>query len=192
MIALTARKVRVTAVHDGDSIKVDDLGAGLRYWIRVEGIDAPEVYAPGFSIEQNSGPEAGQFLRDLVKGKDIEIVEVGRDGWGRRLCTVWFEGQELGDVMVKRGWAWSWPGSISYNRLRRLQGEAKRKGIGLWAFPGAVRPATWRKRKMKMVREVADPNFWADEVIGYDLESASDESGDPPKVSQPPVVLGPK
>lgn len=150
-------------VHDGDSIRVEDKAAGLRYWLRLEGIDAPEVYAPGYSVDQTFGKESAAFVRDYLKGKTLMVNILKRDVYNRRVAQVWLDGQPVGETFISKGWAWA----DSTNALKkRLQAAAKSAKLGLWGQPGRkVRPSTWRKNKMSGKRSEVDLSMWADEPL---------------------------
>lgn len=147
----------VKAVHDGDSIKVlfDD---GEVSWIRIWGIDAPEVFSNHVGANQPFGKESGQALRDLTKGNRVEVQTLFSDQFNRMICKVklinltdrrldidltWFQ--------IVKGFAW-WlpePKMTSDERtwLKGWHDTAKSDKVGLWADPGRkLRPSTWRER----------------------------------------------
>ena len=153
----------VLSVHDGDSIRVavqfkDETGKELvsKFALRIGQIDAPEVYAPGYSTDQPFGKEAGQYLRSLVKGKKVAIQkEFKRDPWDRRVSFVIASGKDneeygldVASEMVHNGWAWAGLGagsSVALQSLRVLQESAKAKKVGLWAGENPIRPSVWRR-----------------------------------------------
>ena len=80
----------VVSVHDGDSITCEiEMGCKIRltnYKIRLSGINAPELSAPG-------GQEAAAYLRKQVDGKRIVLMTY-RDAtgkYGRLLAVVWLK-----------------------------------------------------------------------------------------------------
>lgn len=153
----------VLSVHDGDSIRVavpfkDESGKELvsKFALRIGQIDAPEVYAPGYSTDQPFGREAGNYLRELLKGKQVAIQkEFKRDAWDRRVSSVIVHkhdteeyGFDVSSDMVQNGWAWAGLGSGSSETLqllRILQESAKARKAGLWAGEKPVRPSVWRR-----------------------------------------------
>lgn len=149
-------------VHDGDSLFVKDAAAGLGYWIRLRAIDAPEVYAPGFSVDQPFGDAAAQQVRELVKGKTLHVQVVNRDKYGRRVANALMEnGQDLCAHIVQQGWAWT-TGKV----YRKEQAEARQARRGLWELEKPLPPAAWRMRfRNKIQRTAFDPNMWADEPL---------------------------
>lgn len=82
-------KVDVIGVHDGDTVTVSvHLGFGLLFAtsIRLAGINAPELSAPG-------GMEARDYLRELVAGSAGPWTAVtyksGHEKFGRWLATLY-------------------------------------------------------------------------------------------------------
>jgi len=141
------KTVKCIAVHDGDSIRVEDKEEGLRYWLRLPDSDAPEVFAPGFSTNQPYGKESGGKLREILKGNEIQIEVIGRDVYNRRLANVRLDNLNVEEFMVGNGHSWSYLNSPLYPEFKTLQANAKREKIGLWGLPGIkMRPSNWRKR----------------------------------------------
>lgn len=161
----------VKAVHDGDSIKVK-FEDGEVSWVRLYGCDAPEVVSNHVSATQPGGVEAGKFLRDLVKGKQVQIETLFRDEFKRMICKVDFttnweiaSGVDLSEIMIKQGFAWflADPKMPVEKKvyLKSLQDQAKKNKFGLWGQSGRkVRPSTWRGRNHNPVGFVNDPELW--------------------------------
>jgi len=95
------RYERVTSVIDGDTI---ELASGER--VRYIGIDTPETHHPDKPIEC-FGIEATVRNRELVEGKDIELVSEGedRDKFGRLLRHVFIDGTFVNAQLVWEGFA---------------------------------------------------------------------------------------
>ena len=92
---------RVASVIDGDTI---ELASGER--VRYIGIDTPETHHPDKPIEC-FGIEATVRNRELVEGKDIELVSEGedRDKFGRLLRHVFIDGTFVNAQLVWEGFA---------------------------------------------------------------------------------------
>ncbi len=95
----------VDRVIDGDTIVVHlGIGPGLELHgvhVRIEGINAPEVRAPG-------GPEARDYARSLLpEGTEITLTSTHSDKYGRLLAFVMLEasGLDFGFAMVEAGHA---------------------------------------------------------------------------------------
>lgn len=149
----------VKAVHDGDSIKVK-FEDGEIVWIRLYGCDAPEVHSNYVSAGQPYGKEAGGFLRNLIKGKEVEVRTLFRDQFKRMICKVDLivkDGDrpdakiDLTEHLIVNGCAWflSEPKmdvKIS-EMLKNSHNLAKIRKNGLWGEEGRkLRPSTWRER----------------------------------------------
>jgi len=100
-------KANVIKVYDGDTITVDiDLGIGVwlrKQSIRLYGIDAPEVRGS----EKIEGKKSRDWLREKILGKEI-ILKTIKDKtgkYGRLLGEVWFENENINDLLVKAGMA---------------------------------------------------------------------------------------
>lgn len=157
------KQVVCRRVHDGDSIFVEDAKAGLRYWLRLRSIDTPEVYAPGYSVDQPFGREVGDTVRDWLKGQKLSINITGRDKYGRRLADVFWNDEHVNKTLVRSGHAWA----IS-SIFQADQDYAKSLGLGFWSVtdPAPVRPSRWRAMHKNLIsRETFNPNMWADEKI---------------------------
>jgi len=84
---------KVVAVTDGDTLLLE---TGEE--IRLAGIDAPEWYETG-------GPEATQFLRDLVLGKVVEIKRIETGYYGRVIAEISINGRDAGALLCREGLA---------------------------------------------------------------------------------------
>lgn len=125
-----------TAV-DGDSIEY----FGER--IRLQGIDAPELYQKCWNSsgeEYFCGLEALHFLQDKIKNKKISCeCEQKNDKYGRKLCECFAASENLNAEMVENGYA------VSYKTEKYLSAEksasSAKKGIWQGKF---MRPAIYR------------------------------------------------
>lgn len=89
-------------VTDGDTLRCGEER------IRLTGIDAPELRecnprrrrcAPG------DGRASRQALQRAIAGRDLQIVRLGRDRYGRTLAAVFVDGRNLACVQLKAGQA---------------------------------------------------------------------------------------
>lgn len=100
-------KANVIKVYDGDTITVDiDLGLGIwlhKQSIRLYGIDAPEVRGS----EKIEGKKSRDWLREKILGKEIVLKTIkDKTGkYGRLLGEVWFENENINDLLVEVGMA---------------------------------------------------------------------------------------
>jgi endonuclease YncB( thermonuclease family) len=90
---------RVTAVTDGDTIKVE-LDSGL-IKVRFDSIDAPEK-------DQVWGKQARDALSRRVAGQVVELKVSSQDRYDRMVATVYLAGESLNEWMVNQGHAWAY------------------------------------------------------------------------------------
>lgn len=129
----------VLRVKDGDSLVVERLPQKRVSEIRLAGIDAPELGQPW-------GPSARAALRRLVQGRQVTVVVVDRDRYGRLVGKLWVGGTYVNAAMTRSGNAWAVRQYGADAEVRAGHAAARREGRGLWALPPEQRipPATWR------------------------------------------------
>jgi endonuclease YncB( thermonuclease family) len=134
---------RVTAVNDGDTIKVLTAEKQLLR-VRVAWIDAPES-------SQAFGQRAKQAMSALVFGKDVELRFHTVDRYGRLICMVLVDGTDAGLELIREGFAWAYAkylpeASLDIQRsYTAAEAAARARSIGLWADPDPVPPWQYRK-----------------------------------------------
>ncbi|MEA2288314.1 MAG: micrococcal nuclease [Solirubrobacteraceae bacterium] len=110
---------RVTRVVDGDTIHVSVDGRDET--VRLIGIDTPEVGECGFRA-------ASRALGELAAGRRVELVADGsqdeRDRYGRLLAYVDRGDLDLGETMLRRGWAEVYVFDRAFERLGRYREAA--------------------------------------------------------------------
>jgi micrococcal nuclease len=105
---LCAWAQRPNCVIDGDTIRY----GGLK--IRLEDIDAPEVFSPKCPSERARGERATRRLLELINKGPFELVRTGErdeDRYGRKLRTLERAGRSLGAILVAEGLARPWDGA---------------------------------------------------------------------------------
>lgn len=122
----------VAEVIDGDTIKLTN-GEKVRYI----GIDTPELHSSRDKIEYYA-EEAYRANRKLVIGKKVtlEFDVQKRDRYGRLLAYVYVDGLMVNEWLVANGYARvaTFPPNVKYaERFRRLEREARKQRLGLWA-----------------------------------------------------------
>lgn len=131
---------KVVGVMDGDTIKVMHDGKAEK--IRLYGVDAPEK-------AQAFGQKAKKFTSEMVFGKEVKVVVVDTDRYGRTVGKVFLEdGRMLNHELVKNGFAW-WYQRYAKNDvdLQRFEKEAKDSKKGLWTEETPTPPWEWRRKK---------------------------------------------
>lgn len=128
----------MVAVHDGDTITVLSAGRDIR--VRLAGIDAPERGQPFRNASRNA-------LEAQVAGREVRVVERGRDGYGRVLGRVYAGPVDVNAEQVRAGFAWVFRRFEQDPALLALEAEAKIARRGLWRDLKPVPPWVWRERQ---------------------------------------------
>jgi endonuclease YncB( thermonuclease family) len=129
---------RVVGIADGDTLTMLD-ATRQQTKIRLAEIDAPESHQP-------FGSRAKQALSALVFGRDVQVIVVNTDRYGRTVGRVYVGTLDVNAEMVRLGAAWVYP---KYNRdpaLPLLEQAARRAQLGLWALPDGERAPPWEWR----------------------------------------------
>jgi endonuclease YncB( thermonuclease family) len=69
------------------------------------------------------------------------------DKYGRKVCRVEVDGQDLSVELLRAGLAWHYKRYNQEPALASLQAEARARKRGLWADPNPIPPWEWRRRK---------------------------------------------
>jgi endonuclease YncB( thermonuclease family) len=118
---------------DGDSLVL----SGQR--IRLLGLDAPELAQTcrmGNS-ERPCGRMARDALREIVGGRIIRCEAEDEDRYGRLLARCYLGDDDVGEMMVRAGWA------LSSGDYGRAEAQARKAEAGLWAMQ-FMEPKKWR------------------------------------------------
>lgn len=126
-------------VPDGDSLKID----GER--IRLAGIDAPELgqKCKREGISYDCGITARDALLGLIGDSQVKCEKVATDRYRRTVARCFVNGEELGSLMVRSGWALDYR-RYSKGRYAGEEEEARKARRGLWA--GEFTPP-WEHRR---------------------------------------------
>ena len=141
----------VTEVIDGDTFhcipkeKITDakIYKDGSVSVRLYGIDAPEK-------DQPFGEEAKNSLKELVKGKTVELKVKDIDKYGRAVALVYVGSLNVNLEQVKRGYAWAYLEYLDspyISEYYSAEKEARSKGLGLWKQANPTPPWEWRKLK---------------------------------------------
>ena len=145
--------LKVSRVIDGDTFEgrmtvntKEAYNPGVNPWayeltrivVRINGIDAPER-------GQWYGDVATVHLQWLISGKAVGLKLKQKDTYGRWIATVYLNGADISEEMLKEGLAWHYKDHDSNPRYAQLEAEAKQAGLGLWSDERAVPPWEWRK-----------------------------------------------
>ncbi|APC19506.1 micrococcal nuclease (plasmid) [Pseudomonas frederiksbergensis] len=125
------------AVLDGDTVEVlTDQHEKIR--VRLAGIDAPEK-------SQAYGQKAKQNLAAMVAGKSVEVIDQGRDQYGRTVGTISVDGLDVNAEQVKAGLAWVYTRYNRDSKLPALEEKARRDQLGLWRDHNPTAPWEYRR-----------------------------------------------
>jgi endonuclease YncB( thermonuclease family) len=132
----------VVKVADGDTLTV--LLNGKKERTRLCGIDAPEKAQP-------LGPQSQQNLERLALGKEVQVVPVERDRYGRLVAEVIAGETNLNIEQLSAGLAYhyaQYSGKCpSRELLVNAEGTGKQKGVGVWIGGNYQKPWDYRKDK---------------------------------------------
>lgn len=129
----------VSWVMDGDTLVLVREGHQEPIKLRIDGIDAPETCQPG-------GPEARDMMIRLALRKQVQVVQLSHDSYGRQIGRLSVEGRDLGAEMVRSGMAWAYRFSSGKGPYAALQRQAQKHKRGLFAAnEDAMSPHIFRK-----------------------------------------------
>jgi micrococcal nuclease len=129
----------VTRVSDGDTLWVRPADGGQPIKIRLDGVDAPEICQPG-------GHEARQALEQLVLRQPVTVEVRLRDDYGRRVATLRREGRDVGELLVRKGFAWNYRYHSAPGPYASAENEARTARRGVFGDPAALPPREFRER----------------------------------------------
>jgi len=139
---------KVKRVYDGDTIIV--LHGGKEEHVRFNGIDAPEK-------DQAYGKKAKQYTEHATLGKEVTVIERGKDDRGRTIGDVILpDGTNLNQQLVKEGLAWWFWKYTQDETLKALAEEAQDKKLGLWQARHPIPPWVFRKMEKPPLPHVED------------------------------------
>lgn len=172
-------KVMVTNVVDGDTLDVSINNKEER--IRLLLVDTPETKHPSKPV-QPFGPEASQFAKETLKGKEVEIeLDVSeRDKYGRLLAYVWLDGKMFNELLLEKGFArvaYVYPPNTKYvDQFYEIQKKAQKEGIGIWSIENYVQEEGFQtKEKRNETEEQAVPNVDSDCLIKGNINSKGEK-----------------
>jgi endonuclease YncB( thermonuclease family) len=138
-ISVKTFTAKVIAITDGDTIVVLT-SENKQVKIRLEGIDCPE-------LKQDFGKRAKQATSDLCFGKEVKIVQTGKDRYGRTLAYVYTGDKCVNHELLKSGMAWHFKKYNNDARLIVFESMARKSKVGIWSVKGQIPPWEFRKKK---------------------------------------------
>ena len=133
----------VVGITDGDTLTLLT-PEKKQVKIRLAEIDTPERGQP-------YGSKARQALADLTFQKDVAVLYVDTDRYGRTIGRIYVGQVDVSAELVHSGAAWVYRQYSTDPSLLDLEKEAKAAKRGLWGLPEAekVPPWQWRSSKRK-------------------------------------------
>ena len=131
----------VTHVIDGDSLELRQGGRTCQ--ARLWGIDTPEY-------DQEFAEMAKNYTRRMAEEKTAAIFRKYTDRFDRAVVVVWVNGILLNEELVRKGLAWvhdRYCQEEICSSWRRLEQEARKKRIGIWAGDRPIPPWQWKSRQ---------------------------------------------
>jgi len=143
----------VVNVVDGDTIDIDVSDGRYEHSrIRLWGVDTPETKNNKTGV-MYFGPQAGNFARQLVLGKQVCIYideQRTRDKYGRLLAYVQLpDGRFLNEVLIAEGFAYAdlrFQHSFYY-KYQQAEAVARRQKKGLWREVTRNQLPEWLQRE---------------------------------------------
>ena len=135
---------QVIEIYDGDTITLlrnDANGLEKKYKVRFFGIDAPEA-------DQEYGIESRDALREKILGKQVRVIVVSVDRYGRSVGKVMLGARYINLEMAGEGNAWYYPdyAAKEYD-LANAEKDARTRKSGLWSGNSPQKPWLYRKEK---------------------------------------------
>jgi micrococcal nuclease len=154
-----AQKFMVVNVVDGDTIDIDIPDSNHAHTrVRLWGVDTPETKKPNTPV-QHFGPEATEFTRKLVLGKEVQIyLDHGnrtRGKYGRLLAYVKLpDFRFLNEILLSEGFAYAdlrFHHSF-YNKYKQLEASARSSKKGLWKEVTREQLPEWRRKEISNIK----------------------------------------
>jgi len=170
-------------IFDGDTIGVVTK-TGLRYTIRLRGIDAPENRQP-------FGTESANQLAYLVQGMNVVAIVGEPDMDNRYVGAVFIDGEDVSLTQIRKGMAWSFSKTSTSltkeqrDAFKRAEDSARTEKLGLWASLDPIAPWIFRGESV----EKPEP---PKETTGRSAATtkAASASGAMPNTVKPPPNTG--
>lgn len=118
---------RVISVFSGDTLTIRVSGEPVT--VRIDGVDAPSAGEP-------CADQSRAALEALVKDRPLRLAVTGRDKDALALARVWSADGEIGEQMLRQGWAvyrGDHEADLDAALLVDAEAEARLHRRGLWA-----------------------------------------------------------
>lgn len=150
---------KVIGILDGNNIIVSYDNKARQ--LRLANVDCPD-------LNQDFGPQAKDFLMNIIFGKDVWVDIKSIDHSNRGLSTMTINGQDVGVQLVQAGLGWYDSRFTSNGAIAEAQVQAQINRTGLWSQNNPIPP--WEFRQMS--RGVT-PDFSAGPAVSSGSSSSS-------------------
>lgn len=141
-------EAKIFQVYDGDTYSV--IINGKRVTIRLAYADTPETKNIYVNEAQPKGDSIKRIVNRMIDDKPVILTPIGTLSYGRLVCKVKIYDTDLGEFLVKNGYAFvlKKSGNNEYvKRLKQLFKEAKDNNLGIFGEDKKpIAPTTWRKK----------------------------------------------
>lgn len=134
----------VDRVLDGDTVIL----RGSAQRVRLANIDAPEMSHGYGKPGQPFAVQATKWMERKLEGKEVTLHCPDQDRYGRRVCVLFLNGEDVNRQLVRAGLSWANTANPRYLRDKTVldaQNEAQRDRNGLWSQPRPTPPWLWRR-----------------------------------------------
>jgi endonuclease YncB( thermonuclease family) len=119
-------RARVSEVHSGNTISIQEIGRRGSVVVRLEGVAVPGRWRPFAAKSRES-------LRALVKYKQVTVIPRSSDRYGRLTAVILLDDLDVGLEQIRRGLAWYDPADHDLPDYEAAEANAERERRGLWA-----------------------------------------------------------
>jgi micrococcal nuclease len=84
-----------------------------------------------------------------VFGRTIQVVDSGRDRYGRWIGRLYVDGIDVNRQQIATGMAWHYADYSKDKSLATVQAQAQAQRIGIWSQPNPIPPWDYRKNGKK-------------------------------------------
>lgn len=129
--------IKIVSIPDGDTLNIIN-SDNKKIKIRLYGIDAPET-------TQKYGQASRDYLRKIVKNKNLTYKIRSKDDYGRVVATLYGDNKDLNYEMIKAGWAWHYKYYYKSKKYAEAEKNAREQKLGLWKGDNPQAPWDYRK-----------------------------------------------
>ena len=143
---------KVQRVVDGDTVYVED-EAGIKFKVRLTGIDAPEQNQPYGLASKYHLSELLLNKLVLLESKPKKGKPYSVDRYNRVLAKIILDGRDINLFQVLSGYAWHFKkyqkqqSRSDRETYSKAELYAKKNELGLWGEKNPIAPWKWRKIK---------------------------------------------